>query len=120
MVGRPVARLLDHTRVVEVNRVCIAELEPELVWNACSMLYAAAAKEARRRGFETIVTYTLEDERGSALRACGWTAAALTRGGSWNRTSRPREDKAPTGRKVRWELELTTKKKEVQDERRAA
>lgn len=108
MVGRPVARALDHTKVVEVNRLCVdPTLDPELVWNACSMSYSAAAKTAKRRGFERIITYTLESEGGVALRASGWTATTTTKGGSWSTPSRPRKDKASTCRKVRWERGLT-------------
>lgn len=108
MVGRPVARMIDHTTTVEVNRLCRRDLPVDLLaWNACSMLYGAAAREARRRGFERIVTYTLESERGTTLRAAGWDREALTKGGSWNRPSRSREDKAPTCRKVRWSRTLS-------------
>lgn len=108
MVGRPVARRLDATRIVEVNRVCVRELAaaPALGWNACSMLYGAAAREARRRGFALAITYTLESEPGIALKAAGWKPAAVTRGGSWNRAGRPRVGKAPIVRKVRWEKAL--------------
>ncbi len=103
MVGRPVARMIDGSTTVEVNRLCVrADLDGELVWNACSMLYGAAAREAKRRGFEKIITYTLETEDGTTLRAVGWDPEHRTRGGSWNRPSRAREDKAPTCRKIRW------------------
>lgn len=104
MVGRPVARALDPKATVEVNRLCVdPTLAPALVWNACSMLYAAARREAKRRGFPRVVTYTLETEAGTSLKAAGYVAAAKTRGGSWNRPSRARRDTAPTCRKVRWE-----------------
>ena len=107
MVGRPVARRLDYRTIVEVNRLCVStEIPAGIAWNACSLLYGAAAREAKRRGFERIITYTLEDEPATALRAVEWTAAATIRGGSWNRPSRAREDTAPTGRKIRWEKEL--------------
>jgi len=102
MVGRPVARMLDATKVVEVNRVCVEAWPHELVWNACSMLYGAAAREAKARGFERIITYTLEEEEATALRAVGWDREATTAGGSWNRRGRSREDRSPTCRKVRW------------------
>ena len=117
-VGRPVARAIDHTQVCEVNRVCVNhDLDPQLVWNACSMIYAAAAKEAKSRGFSRIITYTLESESGHALKASGWTAVAVTKGGSWNCPSRPRTDKAPTCRKVRWARGLTkAEKKAVRNE----
>ena len=109
MVGRPVARMLDPGQYVEVNRLCVKDMRPrELVWNAASMLYGAAAREAKKRGYETILTYTLADEEeGTSLKAAGWTPVKRTRGGSWNRPGRPREDRAPTVPKIRWERRLT-------------
>jgi hypothetical protein len=106
-VGRPVARLIDSATTVEVNRLCVdPTLDPTLVWNVASQLYAAAAREARRRGYGRIITYTLETEQGTTLRAAGWTPVARTRGGAWTRPSRARTDAAPTCRKVRWERAL--------------
>lgn len=107
IVGRPVARRIDHTKVVEVTRLCVdPTLEPALVWNACSLLYAEAARAAKLRGFERIITYTLEGERASALTAVGWEPAARTRGGSWDRPSRRRTSRTPTCAKVRWQRDL--------------
>lgn len=107
MIGRPVARALDPATVVEVNRLCVdPDAEPGLIWNACSMLYGAAAREAKARGFRRIITYTLESERGTTLRAAGWTQAATTKGGSWDTPSRRRRTSAPTCPKIRWEREL--------------
>lgn len=103
MVGRPVARKLNAATIVEVNRVCVPTLDPkELVWNACSMLYGAAAREAKSRGFGKIITYTLASEDGTALKAAGWIPEASVKGRSWNRAKRARKDKAPTVDKVRW------------------
>lgn len=103
MVGRPVARMIDSRTTVEVNRLCVdPTLDPGLVWNACSMLYAAAARESAARGFGKVITYTLETEDATSVKAAGWTPEAKTRGGSWNRPSRDRADTAPTCRKVRW------------------
>lgn len=107
-VGRPVARAIDHTKVVEVNRLCVAhdKFPAGFLWNACSQAYAQAAREAKKRGYEKIMTYTLESEEGTTLKAVGWTPVAKTKGGSWNCPSRPREDKAPTCPKIRWEKGL--------------
>lgn len=103
MVGRPVARLLDAKTTVEVNRLCIRnDVAAGLTWNACSLLYGWASKEARRRGFKKILTYTLESEEGTSLRAAGWQPEARTRGGSWNRKGRARSDHAPIDCKIRW------------------
>lgn len=103
MVGRPVSRHLDRERqTLEVNRLCLdRELPDSLRWNACSKLYAWAAKEARTRGYAHIVTYIREDEPGTSLIAAGWDAEASTAGGSWARKSRPRAS-LNTVRKVRW------------------
>lgn len=106
MIGRPVARRLDASRIVEVNRVCVECHPAELGWNACSMLYGAAAKEASRRGFERIITYTMEHEEATALRAVGWEQEATTAGGSWSRRGRKRQDRSPTCRKIRWGRQL--------------
>lgn len=107
IVGRPVARMIDHETTVEVNRLCVNHgLPPELTWKACSLLYTAAAEEAEARGFERILTYTLESESGMSLRYARWKPVATTAGGTWDRPSRPREDRAPTCPKVRWEKEL--------------
>ena len=101
-VGRPVSRVLQSRGYLEVNRLCVREdVAPELVWNACSKAYGAIAREAKRERYP-VITYTMEDEDATTLRAAGWVPEAMTSGGSWSCPSRPREDKAPTCRKVRW------------------
>ncbi len=107
MVGRPVARAYNGRGYVEVNRLCIDPTLPAaLTWCAASMLYGAAAREAKRRGFVKVITYTLESEAGTSLRGAGWELEAVTAGGSWNCKSRPREDRGPTCRKHRWARRL--------------
>jgi len=114
MVGRPVARRLDHQTIVEANRVCVRrDLGAELVEHACSKLYAWAAREAGRRGFEKIISYTLESEPGTSLIAAGWQIEGRTRGGSWHRPSRPRSDRAPIAPKIRWARNLSSTDKEL-------
>jgi len=104
MVGRPVSPAFDKDTTVEVTRVCVAGHAGLLGWNACSMLYAAAAKEAARRGFPRVITYTHKAEAGSSLRGAGWHPRAESAGGVWHRANRPRKD---AGRakiaKIRWE-----------------
>lgn len=107
MVGRPVARKLDHNTIVEVNRLCIdPSLDRELTKHACSQLYAWAAKQAKKRGFRKVITYTLATEAGISLKAAGWQNEGSAGGGSWNSKSRPRKDTAPTMKKVRWSREV--------------
>ncbi|CAB4137661.1 hypothetical protein UFOVP326_49 [uncultured Caudovirales phage] len=109
MVGRPVARkLAEAGDAVEVTRLCIrTDLPRELTWKAASALYRHAAEEAARRGYRKIITYTLRDEEsGMSLRYARWKPEAETKGGSWDRPGRPREDKAPTVPKIRWAKKL--------------
>jgi hypothetical protein len=107
IVGRPVARMLDQKRIVEVNRLCVRrDLAPGLEWNACSLMYGWAAKEAKARGFERILTYTVAGEPGVTLAAAGWTPESRTVGRSWDSPSRPRDGETPRGDKVRWSRTL--------------
>ena len=102
-VGRPVARGLCDGRTLEVLRLC-TDGTPD----ACSFLYSAAARVARELGYERIVTYILDTEPGTSLRAAGWHKDAEIRGKSWDRPSRRRQTTAPTCDKQRWVKELST------------
>ncbi len=65
-----VARALNGRCIAEVNRLCVRRnLAPILTRDACSALYAAAAKWAARAGFTRLVTYTRSDEDGASLQA---------------------------------------------------
>jgi hypothetical protein len=74
--GRPVARALDNGTTLEVLRVCIKDPAPR---NACSYLYARCQKIWTAMGGEKIITYTLESEPGSSLKAVNWLVAAKTK-----------------------------------------
>lgn len=97
IVGRPVARLLDDGTTVEITR-----LATDGTRNACSRLYGAARREARRRGYRRVVTYTRADETGASLRASGFAAVAGVTGRQWSCESRPRRQREAVDR-VRWE-----------------
>ena len=97
-VGRPVARHLDDGWTLEVTRCCTDGTK-----NAASMLYAAAWRAARAMGYKRLITYTLAEEPGTSLRAAGWRVVGQAGGGTWNRRSRPRVDRHPTGQKTLWE-----------------
>lgn len=97
-IGRPVSRRLDDGRTVEVTRLCSDGTE-----NVCSFLYGRAAKIAREMGYSKIITYILQTEPGTSLRAAGWTLEAeKCGGGSWDRPSRRRATTAPITPKQRW------------------
>lgn len=87
VLGRPVARRLDHGATLEVTRVATDGCR-----NACSALYGAARRIAKALGYQTVVTYTLFAEQGTSLRASGWQLAGLTSGGRWTRIGRARAD----------------------------
>lgn len=97
IVGRPVARLLDDGRTLEITRVAADGTR-----NACSALLGACRREARRRSIARLVTYTLPSESGVSLRAAGFRVEGAAGGGSWNRTLRPRTADQPVERKTRW------------------
>ena len=108
IVGRPVARKTDFRQVCEVTRLCTDGTK-----NACSRLYSACARIAKEMGFKKIITFTLESESGTSLKASGWIVEANNVGGlGWNQPSRIREstqtdlfgtvEKYPSELKTRW------------------
>lgn len=98
VVGRPVARAVDQYLVCEVTR-----LATDGTYNACSILYGAAARAAKAMGFYRIQTYILESEPGTSLKASGWTCDGVVRkdGKGWNNRAGRRTDQ-PVVTKVRW------------------
>lgn len=100
-VARPVARMLDDGKTIEVVRCCT-----DGTYNACSFLYSRVARIAKEMGYKKIITYILDSETGSSLKAAGWHKEANTYGHSWNCKSRPRTTKAPTCDKQRYAKNL--------------
>lgn len=98
IVGRPVNRHLDDGWTLEVNRTCTDGTK-----NVNSKLYGACCRVAFGLGYKKIITYTLQEEKGTSLKASNWKCIAKTAGGSWNCKARPRVDKHPTQQKIRWE-----------------
>jgi len=100
IVGRPVARMLDDSWTLEVNRTCTDGSK-----NANSMLYGAAWRAAKALGYRKLITYTLPEESGASLRAAGWRCIGEAGGGSWSRSNRPRVDTHPLQVKLKWEIQ---------------
>lgn len=113
IVGRPVSRYLDDGNTLEVTRLCT-----DGTYNACSILYSRVAKIAKDMGYSKIITYILQSESGTSLKASGWICEGEAGGGNWSVPSRPRElissqlslfpqkEKYPTEKKVRWSKDL--------------
>ena len=114
IVGRPTGRRLDDGNTLEVTRLCTDGTR-----NACSALYAACARRARREGYGKIITFTLQSEPGTSLKAAGWTLEAEKAGKPrWNKqryAGRPTqlslfpEKQPPAEYKKRWAKVLTHK-----------
>ncbi len=102
IVGRPVSRYLDDGTTLEVNRLCTTGEK-----NVCSFLYGAAAKAARALGYQRIITYILDSEPGTSLRAAGWQCAGPAGGKRWTGQRRPAADLYPAQMKLRYEKTLT-------------
>lgn len=102
----PKARMQNDGRTLEINRVCC---DPCYA-NACSKLYSAVIQSGRAMGYRRFITYTLPEESGSCMKAVGFQldgeVPASPRG--WDTPKRPRavQGRYPTGKKLRWVLNL--------------
>ena len=101
IAGRPVSRHLDDGKTLEVNRLCTLGVK-----NACSFLYAAAARAAKAMGYKKIITYILESENGSSLKAAGWHCAGPAGGKEWTGARKPPVPLYPQEMKIRFEKTL--------------
>lgn len=106
IVGRPVSRFLDDGWTLEVNRLCTKGTK-----NACSMLYAAAWRAARAMGYKKPITYTLESENGTSLKAAGWRCVGEAGGLRWTGKRKPSVDLYPAQMKLRYEIEEEDERK---------
>ena len=100
IIGRAINRYLDNRFTAEILRNCVLEKAPK---GTCSFLYSRAMKVWQSQGGKKIVTYTLETEPGSSLKAVNFNAAAKTgffKGGWQNRNNR--REYTPI-KKIRWE-----------------
>lgn len=98
VIGRPVSRVLQDGWTAEVTRLCTDGTK-----NAASMLYSAAWRAARAMGYRRLITYILQEEPGTSLRAAGWKLVGKRGGGSWHTPSRPRVDLHPTQSKIMYQ-----------------
>lgn len=102
MVGRPVSRYLDDGMTLEVNRCCTDGTQ-----NACTMLYGAACRAAKALGYRRIITYTLESEPGTSLKASNWTREGQAGGTHWTGNRYAEQLEMTLGEmKVRWSKAL--------------
>jgi hypothetical protein len=104
VAGRPVARLLDDGKTIEVTRVA-TNGSP----NVNSFLYGKVRRVAQAMGYQKIITYTLKSEGGESMRAIGAVPVADSGKKKWDRPSRSRQDQPVYAEpKTRWELPMVT------------
>ena len=94
--GRPVSRRLDDGFTLEINRVCTDGSR-----NACSMLYGACCRIAKAMGYKRVITYTLESESGTSLKASSFVCEGEAGGTHWTGV-RNRQQDIPAEMKTRW------------------
>jgi hypothetical protein len=84
--ARPSSATLDQWTTLEVAR-----LATDGTLNACSKLLGACARAAKAMGYQRVITYILDSERGTSLRAAGWTMDYRN-----GKPSRPRDHGRPS------------------------
>lgn len=94
--GRPVSRYLDDGETLEINRLCTDGAR-----NACSKLYGACSRIAKEMGYRKVITYILQSENGSSLKASNFTCEGEAGGKIWT-GKRCRDNGVPQELKTRW------------------
>ena len=104
--GRPVSRYLDNGLTLEITRLCTDGTS-----NACSKLYSACVRVARAMGYEKVVTYILQSENGSSLRASNFICEGEAGRPMWT-GKRKRDNGVPQEMKQRYVFYITGNGKE--------
>lgn len=88
VMGYPKARNLNNDMTLEVNRLALMSGSPK---NSASQLLGRAERIAKAKGYERLISYTLEPEEGHSYKAAGWTLDDHhTKSQQWDRKNRPR------------------------------
>ena len=107
IVGRPVSRRLDNKLTLEISRNCVLDNAPK---GTCSFLYSKAIKVWQTMGGKKIITYTLDYESGSSLKAVDFKKEKIVqvfkKNTGWTtRENRVWQEVQKTPR-IRWGMEL--------------
>lgn len=89
--GRPVSRYLDDGLTCEITRLCTIGDK-----NACSKLYGACCRIAKEMGYKKIITYILESEKGTSLKAANFIFDGIAGGENWTSKREQKEIKINT------------------------
>lgn len=93
----------DDGKTLEILRCCT-----DGTYNACSKLYGAVCRIGFDMGYDRIITYTLESESGSSLRAAGFRFDGQAGGKQWTGSRRRDYYISPDELKCRWMKERRT------------
>jgi len=103
IAGRPVARMMDDGKTLEILRVCT-----DGTFNANSFIYTRLKRIGQLLGYMRIITYTLDTENQSSLKAINAKGPTIIKGhkDGWSSKKRERLKDIPvaTQQKLRWEL----------------
>lgn len=99
--GRPVSRHLDDGETLEIYRNCTDGTR-----NACSKLYGACVRIARDMGYSKVITYTLQSQNGSSLKASNFKLTGSAGGIVWTGSRRRDYYISPGEYKNRWEYQF--------------
>jgi len=88
VVGRPLSRRLDDELTAEITRVCVKDNAPK---NTNSFLYGRCWRVWQQMGGKRMITYTLQEESGSSLKAVNWKIIGETGGWEQNKGWTTRE-----------------------------
>ncbi|MEM3839088.1 MAG: hypothetical protein QXF01_00710 [Candidatus Micrarchaeaceae archaeon] len=89
VAGQPIAQKNDDGRTLEILRVCVKTGNT----NANSQLYGRVKVIARLLGYSKIITYTLQSESGSSLKAIGaHIESTINRKSKWSSPARIRKE----------------------------
>ncbi len=105
MASRPVARMLDDGRTLDVIRLATNGYD-----SAASALLGRARRVALAMGFRRLVSYTLASELGTSYKAAGWEPKATVKAKEWTRSQPDKSGKlsrsnvVATQDKIRWEV----------------
>ena len=101
IAGRPVARRLDDGLTLEITRLCTLGDR-----NACSMLYGACCRVAKGMGYKRVITYVLQSENATSLKASNFVCEAENVGGTHWTGERNRGQAIPKELKKRYVYNL--------------
>jgi len=102
ILGRPVARHLCDGKTIEIRRTCVKRGFK----NANSQLYARLRRIAEAIGYEKVITYTLQKESQSSLKAVGATIdCEQIEIQSWKKKRGRKHRPIYDEKKIRWVLE---------------